>query len=82
MRRQAVGQGLFEAIVGIACAALLLLGTYELMASRQGVGRDPGGSSGGTASSARQGVLAERPPLAGADGASAAAGLTPAGEGI
>ena len=84
MRRQAAGQGLFEAMVLIACAASLLLGAYGLMASRQGVGRDPRGSSNssGTASSARQGVLAERPPLAGAGGAGAAAAATRAGEGI
>ncbi len=66
----------------IACAAALLLGAYGLMASRQGVGRDPRGNSSGTASSARQGVLAERPPLAGAGGAGAAAAATRAGEDI
>ncbi len=81
MRRQAAGQGLFEAMVVIACAASLLLGAYGLMASRQGVGRDPRGSSGGSASPARQGVLAERPPLAGAGGAGAAAAMTRAGVG-
>ena len=86
MRRHTAGQGLFEAMVVIACAASLLLGAYGLMASRQGVGRDPRGNSdsnsSGMASSARQGVLAERPPLAGAGGAGAAAAATRAGEGI
>ena len=82
MRRQSVGQGLFEAMVVIACTASLLLGAYGLMANRQGVGREPRGNSGGTASSARQGVLAERPRLAGAGGAGAAAAMTRAGEGV
>jgi hypothetical protein len=69
MRREAAGQGLFEAMIVIACAASLLLGAYGLMVSRHGVGRDPRGNSGGTASSAGPGVLAERPRLAGAGGA-------------
>lgn len=81
MRRQAAGQGLFEAMVVIAGAASLLLAAYGLMTSRQGVGRDTPGNSGGTASSARQGVRAERPRLAGAGGAGAAAAITRAGEG-
>ena len=83
MRRHTAGQGLFEAMLVIACAASLLLGAYGLMASRQGVGRDPRGNSNssGTASSARQGVLAERPPLVGAGGAGAKASGTRAGEG-
>jgi hypothetical protein len=81
MRRQAAGQGLFEAMVVIACAALLLLGAYGLMASRNGVGRDPRVNSGGTASSARQGALAEQPRQVGAGGAGAAAAMTRTGAG-
>ena len=81
MRRQSVGQGLFEAMVLIACVALLLLGAYELTANRQGVGRESGGNIGSTAPSARQGTLGDRSPLAGAGGAGAADGLTRAGGG-
>ena len=82
MRRQVVGQGLFEAMVVIACAALLLLGAYQLTVNRQGVRRESGGNIGGTAPSARQGALNNRSPMAGAGGAGAADGLTRAAAGI
>jgi hypothetical protein len=82
MRRQAAGQGLFEAMVVIACAALLLLGVYALIANRHGVGRDSPGNIGGKAPSARLWALSERSSMAGAGGAGAADGLTQATEGI
>jgi hypothetical protein len=82
MRRPAAGQGLFEAMVITAVAALLLWSAYELIASRQGVAREPRAASGGTAPSVGPGAAAKRSPLAGAGGAGAVAGLTPAGEGV
>ena len=61
--------------MAIACAALLLLVAYQLIANRQGVGRDPRATSGGSAPSAKPGAPGVRSPLAGAGDAGAADGL-------
>ena len=76
MHRQSVGQGLFEAMLLIACLALLLMGTYGWIAHQDPSRRETPDNSSGTAPSARQGAVREHTPESGAGGAGAAVVLT------
>jgi hypothetical protein len=76
MHRQFCGQGLFEAMLIIACLALLLLGAYAWIAGEDETQRKAVPNTSGTAPSVRPDALRERALEPGAGGAGASILLT------